>query len=125
MPTAPKHACSQPGCRTAAPAGQPKCATHTIATERARGSSTARGYDHRWRKYRIAYLRANPLCVECLKSGPPGGNGKSTPTPATVVDHIRDHKGDETLFWDPENHRSVCKPHHDARTDAGDFGRAT
>ncbi len=42
---------------------------------------------------------------------------------ATVVDHVKAHKGDQQLFWDETNHRAVCKPHHDARTDEGDFGR--
>ena len=35
-------------------------------------------------------------------------------TVATVVDHIRAHKGDETLFFDPANLASLCKPHHDS-----------
>ena len=33
--------------------------------------------------------------------------------PAAVVDHKIPHKGDETLFFDPENLQSLCKPHHD------------
>ena len=32
---------------------------------------------------------------------------------ATVVDHKTPHKGDETLFFDPENLSSLCAPHHD------------
>jgi len=34
-------------------------------------------------------------------------------TPATIVNHRIPHKGDLVLFWDPANHQSVCKPHHD------------
>jgi 5-methylcytosine-specific restriction protein A len=34
-------------------------------------------------------------------------------TIATVVDHVRDHKGNEELFFDPANLQSLCKPHHD------------
>lgn len=34
-------------------------------------------------------------------------------TPAEVVDHITPHKGDESLFFDPNNLQSLCKSHHD------------
>ena len=30
-----------------------------------------------------------------------------------MVDHIKPHKGDETLFWDETNWQALCKPHHD------------
>ncbi len=33
-------------------------------------------------------------------------------TIATVADHIKDHKGDLTLFWEGKL-QSLCKPHHD------------
>jgi 5-methylcytosine-specific restriction protein A len=45
-----------------------------------RPCAAARGYDARWRKVRLEYLRANPLCVHCLDRG--------TTKPATDVDHI-------------------------------------
>jgi 5-methylcytosine-specific restriction endonuclease McrA len=32
---------------------------------------------------------------------------------AAVVDHIKAHRGDETLFWDQRNWQSLCKPCHD------------
>ena len=44
-------------------------------------------------------------------------------TEATVVDHIVAHKGDKALFWNTDNHRALCRAHHDARVDEGDFGR--
>jgi 5-methylcytosine-specific restriction protein A len=59
----------------------------------------------RWAAAREAQLCREPLCEECSKAG--------LTTPATVVNHRIPHKGDETLFWDPSNHQSVCKPHHD------------
>ncbi len=80
-----------------------------------RGSSHARGYDARWRSYRLVFLSRNPLCVECQTVGRVAA--------ATVVDHIKAHKGDQQLFWETTNHRAVCKPCHDRRTDEGDFGR--
>lgn len=34
-------------------------------------------------------------------------------TPATVVDHIKPHKGDPELFWDTGNWQPLCKTCHD------------
>lgn len=113
MPFAAPHACATPRCPRLAPAGKPRCPPCETGRERERGSAAARGYGARWRKYRAGYLQANPLCVLCLAAG--------RTEPATVVDHIQAHKGDEALFWDPANHRALCKPCHDARTDEGDF----
>jgi 5-methylcytosine-specific restriction protein A len=79
-----------------------------------RGNSNQRGYTARWQRYRLKYLRLNPLCVECLKSG--------MITPATVVDHIKPHKGNQLLFWDTKNHQSMCKHHHDMKTASEDMG---
>lgn len=119
MPLSPPHACPHPGCPALVPYGTSHCPVHTKAEGKAdrarRGSAAERGYDARWRAYRLEFLAANPLCVLCLL--------EKLVTPATVVDHIVDHKGDEALFWDPKNHQAVCKPCHDKRVDAGDFGR--
>lgn len=76
-----------------------------------RKSSTARGYDQRWRNYRPSYLRQHPLCTRCKAAG--------QTVPSTVVDHIRPHKGDSSLFWNPENHQALCTTCH-----SGDKQRA-
>lgn len=73
-----------------------------------RGNAASRGYDHRWRKARLAFLQEHPLCVECRASG--------RYTAATVVDHIAPHKGNASLFWNLGNWQPLCKPHHDAKT---------
>jgi len=39
--------------------------------------------------------------------------------PATVVDHIIPHRGDETLFWDESNWQALCKKCHDRKTGKG------
>lgn len=67
-------------------------------------SSTQRGYGYKWQKYRLSFLRSNPLCSYCMRDG--------RVTEATVVDHIEPHKGDKTLFWKTENHQSLCAPCH-------------
>lgn len=127
MPFAAPHACAVPGCPEIVDRGVSRCPAHQLAADAAdrarRGNSTARGYGARWQSYRASFLLANPLCVLCMLHGPPGGDGKPKVVAATVVDHVTAHKGDPLLFWDTKNHRAVCKPHHDARTDEGDFGR--
>jgi 5-methylcytosine-specific restriction protein A len=45
-------------------------------------------------------------------------------TPATVVDHIKPHKGNRTLFWDPKNHQPMCEHHHNVKTATEDGGYA-
>jgi 5-methylcytosine-specific restriction protein A len=119
MPQAAMHVCSGAGCRKAIPHGErycPGCRAEYDRNDRARrGSARERGYDARWERYRAAYLCRHPLCVECAAAG--------RVRAASVVDHVRDHKGDTALFWDPANHRALCKPCHDRRVDAGDFGR--
>jgi 5-methylcytosine-specific restriction endonuclease McrA len=36
--------------------------------------------------------------------------------PSTIADHVKDHRGDIKLFFDPNNVRGVCKPCHDRKT---------
>ncbi|WP_306433981.1 MULTISPECIES: HNH endonuclease signature motif containing protein [Paenibacillus] len=78
--------------------------------------SYAKLYGRRWRKYREQYLALHPLCVcdEC--------KGKEVPLAADVVDHIKPHKGNYNLFWDPENHQPMNKRCHDRKTAKEDGG---
>ena len=70
----------------------------------------------KWRSYRLRFLAKHPLCVECEKNG--------IITMSTEVDHIIPHKGDISLFWDPNNHQSLCKPCHSTKTvSEGAFGK--
>ena len=77
-----------------------------------RSSAYARGYDRQWQKYRKAYLAQHPLCVECMKHG--------RYVPATDVDHIKAHRGDKDLFWDPDNLQALCHSCHSKKTNAED-----
>ena len=63
-------------------------------------------YDRRWRKARALYLTSHPLCVYCESDGQTRS--------ASVVDHIKPHKGDIRLFWDESNWQALCKTHHDS-----------
>jgi len=76
--------------------------------DKARPSASRRGYDVRWQDYREIYLRHNPLCALCLK----GGKHKE----ASIVDHIMPHRGDMSLFWDADNHQSLCVQCHNIKT---------
>ena len=67
------------------------------------GSSAQRGYDRRWRKYRLHFLRQNPLCAKCGAA-------------ATVVDHVIPHRGSKKLFWDYDNHQALCVHCHTIKT---------
>ena len=77
-----------------------------------RGSAASRGYDSKWRAYRIEFLKRNPKCVRCG-------------SPATVVDHVLPHKGNKGLFWTRFNHQALCTVCHDRKTatEDGGFGR--
>lgn len=59
-----------------------------------------------WKQLRLAQLRKEPMCAYCLVLG--------MYTSANVADHKKPHKGDLTLFRDPDNLQSLCKLCHDS-----------
>ena len=75
--------------------------------DRQRPSAARRGYGPRWRRARAAFLARHPLCAACQAQG--------RVVPATVVDHVVPHRGDQRLFWDESNWAPACKPCHDAQ----------
>ena len=58
-----------------------------------------------WQRAREAQLAGQPLCERC--------DAKGRVTPATIVNHRTPHRGDWSLFIDPDNHESACKRCHD------------
>jgi len=77
--------------------------------DRQRGSSAARGYGARHRRWRAMILARDPLCVHCRERG--------RTTPATEADHIvplRRGGG-----WSLENGQGLCKSCHSRRTARG------
>jgi 5-methylcytosine-specific restriction protein A len=111
MPSAPRRPCNAPGCAALVADGA-YCERHrrerSRAIDRARGSARARGYDARWERARRVYLAAYPLCVRCEATG--------RVEAASVVDHVRPHKGDQAMFWDQANWQALCKRCHDSKT---------
>ena len=69
--------------------------------DKKRPSSSARGYTSVWDKARAKHLMRKPACVRCGAA-------------ATVVDHIKPHKGDSELFWLKSNWQSLCRNCHNS-----------
>lgn len=127
MPTTPKRPCPHPGCGVLVERG--RCDKHKAQqqrqTDQQRGNSSQRGYTWRWRNYRRSWLRAHPLCGDRI-DGPDAQHSQCLQqqrvTAASVVDHIKPHHGDESLFWDPHNHQSLCETCHNIKTATEDGG---
>lgn len=108
MPYRPKVPCRHPGCPELVEPGRLYCEAHRPLHPEVTRPAAKRGYNRRWQKVSKAYLQAHPLCVECMKNG--------RYVRATVVDHIKPHRGDQRLFWDEENWQALCKECHDRKT---------
>lgn len=80
-----------------------------------RPSARERGYTSAWEKARAAYLAKHPDCVECMRLG--------HQTKASVVDHIKPHRGDMTLFWDKANWQPLCTKHHSSSKQREESGK--
>lgn len=61
-------------------------------------------FTKRWMRLRSEQLSAHPLCAMCL--------GVGRVEEATVVDHVKPHRGDPHLFFEGQL-QSLCKIHHD------------
>ena len=118
MPFKPARPCAYGGCPNLTNHPSRLCDEHLRKTrqiaDHERGTSTERGYDARWRRYRKAYLAEHPLCALCAKKG--------ITRAATTVDHIIPHRGNYELFWDPKNHQPLCEEHHNIKTATFDHG---
>ncbi len=76
-----------------------------------RPSAAQRGYDERWKKASRHYrnIPGNQTCVYCAMQG--------KVRPATCVDHIIPHKGNEVLRMDVNNWAASCKQCNDRKGD--------
>ena len=59
---------------------------------------------NRWKNLRARFLALHPTCTLCKQRG--------IITPATVVDHVTPHRGDEVLMWDESNLQGLCSTCH-------------
>lgn len=106
MPKKPLKPCKHPGCPKLTLAFY--CEDHKKLHVNDRANATKRGYDSKWRAARVRFLKVNPLCVRCKAEG--------RLVKATVVDHIKPHRGDKDLFWNESNWQPLCKRCHDSKT---------
>lgn len=82
-------------------------AERKAAFDRTRPTASTRGYDSKWREARAGFLAKHPHCV--------GVDDNGCGAPATIVDHIRPHRGDMKLFWDRSNWQPLCACCHNSR----------
>lgn len=108
MPRKPRVPCKHPGCPELVEAGTRYCDKHKSLHPEEERSANVRGYGRAWQRARKRYLEAHPLCAECEREG--------RYTKATVVDHIKPHRGDSRLFWDTGNWQALCEHHHNVKT---------
>ncbi len=108
MPYRPNTPCGHMGCPKLVPYGTKYCDEHKLLHPEPVRNASKRGYDRRWRKAREVFLNTYPLCVKCKAEG--------RLVKATVVDHIKPHKGNQELFWDKSNWQPLCKHCHDVKT---------
>ncbi|HEM4265086.1 TPA: HNH endonuclease [Streptococcus suis] len=112
MPRRPSTPCKQNGCPKLVPYGHKYCENHKANYQLDTKSTKAKGYNAQWNKARLRYLKVHPLCVQCKVKG--------RLTKATVVDHIKPHRGDQELFWNQSNWQALCKSCHDRKTKTDD-----
>lgn len=108
MPHRPNTPCKHPGCNQLVPFGRAYCTKHSAMHLGDGRTTKEKGYTRRWQKARESFLKTHPLCVRCQAAG--------HLIPATVVDHIIPHRGDQRLFWDKSNWQPLCKSCHDKKT---------
>ena len=108
MASAPLKPCRHAGCTVLTRDGW--CDRHRPQYQRGASAEYHDLYSSReWRyKLRPQQLTREPFCRACAEVG--------IRTPATIVDHIKPHRGDLELFRDPSNLQSLCKYHHDRKT---------
>ena len=111
MPYRMKRKCNKIGCKKLT--YNSYCEEHAKQVYKERDSyrqtAQERGYTSMWVRNSKQFLKENPLCEICYEA--------HRLTPATVVHHRIDHKGDQELFWDVSNWQALCKQCHDKLKD--------
>ncbi len=107
--------------------GKARCATHQAEADLKRNAARAAAKQsaaaqagvalyatRKWKRWAKRFLARHPMCMDCGDLG--------VTQPATDVDHIKPHRGDEKLFWDWNNLQGLCKPCHSRKTAREVFG---
>jgi len=110
MPSTVLKYCAEPLCTAKVTHG--RCALHSRQVQKARGTSTQRGYGYRWQVRAARFLTQFPLCGMRYNGLPPVMSqcrDEHRLTEATQVDHVVPHRGDQALFWDElGNWQALC-----------------
>lgn len=107
MAQRPLRPCRHAGCGALTREGW--CAKHKPKHRRGESAAWHNLYSLPvWQTLRTRQLLKEPWCAECARHG--------VRVRATVVDHIRPHRGNVALFSDPDNLQSLCKSCHDRKT---------
>lgn len=118
MPNASLRPCAEPHCPHLVHRG--RCAQHTQQQDRVRGSSTQRGYDHRWRRYSETFRSRYPFCGMAPPGAPLTRDSlcaqQHRVRRAEVVDHIVPISGAyDARFYESTNHQALCQACHNRK----------
>lgn len=128
MPMYPLKVCCEPGCPTLS--NKTRCPVHEAAYNKRRhkrdnlnrGSGSARGYDHRWTKWRAGVIAEYRLffCGDAPPGAPDDGasvcKAHGRQRPGVTLDHIKRVAGSgDPDFFNPQNVRLLCKDCDQAR----------
>lgn len=104
MPYRAGRICAHPGCNEIVYTGS-RCRAHV---ETFHDQPYRQWYrSSRWREIRTTQLQREPWCAMCMAEG--------RMTPATEVDHIIPHRGNEHKFYSGP-FQSLCGKHHAMKT---------
>ena len=87
MPRKPMKPCCHPGCPKLTEGRY--CEEHEALHRGERKSAAGRGYNSKWQRARKRFLKEHPLCCKCEEEG--------KYVRATIVDHIKPHRGDPKM----------------------------
>ena len=110
MPQRAPHPCHWPNCAKTVRQGA-YCDEHRQRRDRQYNADHEEKKFYRratWRKFRLAFLWQNPLCVVCFEKG--------QLVPAEHVDHVIPRKVRPDLELDPENCQALCASCHSRKT---------
>lgn len=108
MPYRSNVPCKHPGCAALIPHVQMYCDEHKQLHKNDRAYASERGYGSKRQRERRRFSDSNPFCVKRYEEG--------HLTKATVVDHIKPHRGDQKFFWNRGNWQPLCEHHHNVKT---------
>jgi 5-methylcytosine-specific restriction protein A len=112
MPSKPLKPCTRPGCPALVKSGRCDECKRKGGGEQRRAPWSVQAHrwyaSPRWREARERFFATHPLCIQC--------EGEGRVVPATVVDHVRPHRGSAVLFWDKGNWQALCESCHNAKS---------